>query len=660
MNCSRHIVSIALALLGSAALARADGAVNETLRKGLVPRPAAPVTIFTAKKLITMERGNPEASAVAVAGKRIVAVGSLAEVKAALGDMKFMVDDTFAAKVVLPGFIDQHLHPVLGALTLSTEVIATEDWVMPERTFRAAGTAEEYRARLKAAEAAMKDKKEWLFTWGYHSLWHGKLDRQALDAISDTRPIMVWQRSCHEMYLNTPAIKALGFTEESMQGKGDTSKMLNWAEGHWWEKGLNLIIGPVLQVFATPQRFTFGLKQMVAYEHSKGVTAYNEPGALYTPDMWKLYQQILGAEDTPFYSYFLVDGRGYVDNGVPPIEALADGEKIARANAAGKVAFFPNQIKLFADGAIISQLMQMKDGYLGADGKPDPSHHGEWMITPKDLEERAKVYWDAGYQIHIHVNGDEGLEVLLGILERRMAENPRADHRTVIVHFANSSEEQVGRIARLGAIVSANPYYTVGFADKYSAVGLGPQRADTMVRSASVLKRHVPLSFHSDLPMGPSDPLFMAWCAVNRITPGGRIAAPEQRISVEDALRGVTIEAAYSWRKENELGSVAPGKIANFTVLEEDPLAVEPAKLKDVPIWGTVFEGRLFPILKKTTAGIGQPDGQSMPALAALPLPSCFAPGEAGHEDGCGACGFNRLLAHSGVLHTMVPARLGN
>ena len=181
-----------------------------------------------------------------------------------------------------------------------------------------------------------------------------------------------------------------------------------------------------------------------------------------------------------------------------------------------------------------------------------------------------------------------------------------------------------------------------------------------MVRSASVLKRHVPLSFHSDLPMGPSDPLFMAWCAVNRITPGGRIAAPEQRISVEDALRGVTIEAAYSWRKENELGSIAPGKIANFTVLEEDPLAVEPAKLKDVPIWGTVFEGRLFPILKKTTAGIGQPDGQSMPALAALPLPSCFAPGEAGHEDGCGACGFNRLLAHSGVLHTMVPARLGN
>ena len=146
-----------------------------------------------------------------------------------------------------------------------------------------------------------------------------------------------------------------------------------------------------------------------------------------------------------------------------------------------------------------------------------------------------------------------------------MSENPRANHRSVIVHFATSSEDQIARIAKLGAIVSANPYYTVGFADKYSKVGLGPERADSMVRSASVIKRHIPLSFHSDLPMGPSDPLNFVWCAVNRVTPSGRVARPEERISVVDALHAITIEAAYSWQKENELGSVAPGKIANFT-----------------------------------------------------------------------------------------------
>jgi predicted amidohydrolase YtcJ len=128
--------------------------------------------------------------------------------------------------------------------------------------------------------------------------------------------------------------------------------------------------------------------------------------------------------------------------------------------------FFPGQIKLFADGAIISQLMQMKDGYL--DG-----HHGEWIIPPDELEKRARLHWNAGYQLHIHVNGDLGLDVVLGVVETLMAENPRADHRTVIVHFANSTEEQIGRIARLGAIVSAHPYDPVGFADKYGEVGLG-------------------------------------------------------------------------------------------------------------------------------------------------------------------------------------------
>lgn len=591
-----------LALLTSAPLARAQGEINTTIGSSLGRKADAPVTIFLAKKILTTESGNPEATAVAVSGKRIVAVGSVAEVKAALGNTKYVVDETFAAKVVLPGFIDQHLHPILGALTLSTEVIATEEWAMPERTFKAAATPAEYQGLLKAAEAAIKDRNEWLFSWGYHKLWHGKLDRSILDAISATRPIMVWQRSCHEFFLNTAAVKVLGLKEESMQGKGDASKMMSFAEGHWWETGMNLILEPLLKVFATPQRFAFGLKQMVAYVHSKGVTAYNEPGALVTPDLWKLYEQILGAEDTPFYSYFIVDGRGYIDKGVPVTEAMADGDKLANAHRDGKVAFLPKQIKLFTDGAIISQLMQMKDAYLDANGKPDPSHHGEWMTTPENLEERTKAYWDAGYQLHIHVNGDEGLEVLLGILERRMAENPRADHRTVIVHFANSTEEQIARIARLGAIVSANPYYTAGFADKFGEVGLGPKRADVIVRSGSVVKHHIPLSFHSDLPMGPSDPLYLAWCGVNRVTPSGRVAGPEQRISVLDALRAVTIEAAYSWQKEGELGSIAPGKIANLTVLEQDPLAVAPMKLKDVPVWGTVFEGRLFPITRTSTA----------------------------------------------------------
>ncbi len=617
-----------LSPLFGAPAAIADGSLNSALTDGLqrgrqpVAAPRVPVTIYTAKKIVTMERSNPEATAVAVAGKRILAVGSLEEVKAALGDLKFTVNDTFKSKIILPGLIDQHLHPILGALTLATEVIATEDWVLPGRTFKAANNPGEYIARLKAADSTMKDKNEWLFSWGYHSLWHGKLDRKTLDVVSTTRPIVVWQRSCHEFFFNTAAIKALGFTADAMKGKGRASEMMNWEEGHWWETGMNLILEPLLKVFATPDRMTRGLKQMVAYLHQNGVTAYMEPGALFTPDIWKLYQQILGSDDTPFYSYFVVDARSQVDSGLGLAESLAATEKQVALASEGKVSFFPKQIKLFADGAIISQLMQMKDGYT--DG-----HHGEWMMTPEDLNQRAQLYWDAGYQLHIHVNGDLGLEIVLDMLERRMRETPRGGHRAVIVHFATSTEEQIARIARLGAIVSANPYYTVGFADKFGEFGLGPQRADAMVRSASVLKRHIPLSFHSDLPMGPSAPLHFMWCAVNRITPSGRVAGPEERIGVEDALRAVTIEAAYSWQKENELGSICPGKIANFTVLDQDPLAVDPMKLDDIPIWGTVFEGRTFPIPAKAGKSAGTNRGPSLGHGHLLD----------GHEDGHDAHG---------------------
>jgi predicted amidohydrolase YtcJ len=217
------------------------------------------------------------------------------------------------------------------------------------------------------------------------------------------------------------------------------------------------------------------------------------------------------------------------------------------------------------------------------------------MMQPNTFRAFAHAYWKANWQLHIHVNGDAALDLVLDTVDECMATHPRTDHRTVIVHFANSTEEQIDRIAALGCIVSANSYYPVGFADKYAEHGLGPARADVMVRSASVLARGIPLSFHSDLPMGPADPLTLAWCAVNRRTPSGRVAGPEQRIAVHDALRAITVEAAYSWRMEDELGTIAAGKAANFTVLAEDPYDVDPARLNEIAVLGSVYGGRWFP-----------------------------------------------------------------
>ena len=586
----RHIhpsVYSLLFLLLGAGSAAAQGDLNVLLAPTGGEKP---VRVFTARKIHTMEASNPSASAVAVGGDRILAVGSLDEIRKAMADRPFTVDERFATRVLIPGLIEQHLHPILGALTLSVEVISTEDWELPGRSIKAATSPEEYQARLKQAHEALRDPKEFLFTWGYHQLWHGPISKKVLDGVSNTRPIVVWHRSAHEFYINTPGLEGLGITKESIADKGEASSQCNWEKGHFYEKGLELITGALLPRMATPERLRSGLTMLVKYLHRGGVTALNEPGAIVTPELLTLYQSILGAESTPFSSSFIVDGRSIFDR-YGEEESLAATEKILTAAPTGKVSFLTSQVKLFADGAIFSQLMQMKGGYT--DG-----HKGEWIATPQEIRAATKLYWDAGYQLHIHVNGDLGLDVVLDALERCMRENPRYDHRSVLVHLATSTDEQVARIARLGAIASVNPYYPTALADKYGKEGLGPDRADAMARLGSLVRRGVPVSLHSDLPMSPAGPLFLAWCAVNRTTPSGRTAGKDQRITVEQALRAVTIDAAHSLRLEQEMGSIAPGKVANFTVMDDDPLTVDPMKLKDLPIWGTVFEGRVFPIEK--------------------------------------------------------------
>ena len=584
--------------------------------------------VYRARRIITMDESRPSVEAFAVRDGRFSAVGSLREVVDAVGPDHVMSDE-FLDRVVLPGLIDQHLHPMLGATTLTTEIIAPEDWNLPHRPQRAARTPEEYDDRLRTAHRTLPPG-EWLFSWGWHHLWHGMLDRGRLDEIVGDRPTAVWQRSCHEWILNTAALDAIGLTKELTGGKGLASEQLDFERGHFWENGWMIVLSRYLMpVFMTPERFRAGLAQVIEYLHMNGVTAINEPGIYWRTEPWELYQEILGHEDVPFESTFLVEGRTQPVRRLGPSDFVRDAQEQVERGRGDKVRVLDRHVKLFCDGAIISQLMQMKDPYLDHEGNPDPQHHGEWMMEPGELKTVFDVYWDAGWQIHVHVNGDLGLDVLLDVIEDAQGRCPRTDHRTVIVHFANSTEEQVDRIARLGAIVSANPYYPVGFADKYAEWGLGPERADSMVRSASVLQRGIPLSFHSDLPMCPSDPMLMASFAVNRVTPSGRVAGPQQRIGVHQALRAVTIEAAHSWRREDELGSIEVGKMANLTILDEDPYSVDAPRIGEIPIRTTMFEGRVFdidPVLVDQRCSSSASDG---------PTGTVSDGGVCGHGCGC-------------------------
>ena len=571
------------------AVAVGAAAASATLARA-TPGPAkanAAVTVYVAKKIITMDTGVPIAQAVAVEAGRIVAVGTLDEVQRALGGRPYSVDETFKSKIVMPGLIEQHLHPILAALSLKSEIIANDAWDLPDRSIEAATTPVAYRKRLSDAVKAAGPGEDFFFSWGFHQYWHGEISRSDLDAISTTRPIAVWHRSCHEFYLNTPALTALGVSEASTQGQGLASEQADWARGHFFEKGLNLILAPLMRRFASPERLIAGLTLLRNYMHRAGVTALNEPGAQIGPEQLQLYKAVLGAPETPFTTTLIVDGRTmYERHGA---DALVATEKAIAQAPEGKVRFLAKQIKFFADGAIVSQKMQMKDGYT--DG-----HRGEWMTEPENFKAAWTMFWNAGYQPHTHVNGDLGLDMVLDAMEQGLRARPRADHRSVIVHFANSTEDQVKRIARLGAVVSANPYYVPAFADAYGAWGLGPERADHMTRLGSCVREGVTVSLHSDMPIGPARPLFNAWAAVNRVTVSGRVAGPEQRLSVEQALRAITIDAAQSWRLDREMGSVTAGKVANLAVLDADPTTVDPMRIKDIKVWGTMFEGRVAPV----------------------------------------------------------------
>jgi predicted amidohydrolase YtcJ len=563
------------------------------------------------------------AQAVAVVGDRILATGTLEEMKAVAGSQPYTVNTTFANQVVVPGFIAQHDHPVLAALTMTSAIIAIEDWVLPQGTSKAAKSRDEYLKRLAEANAGIKDPSEALVTWGYHQYFHGELKKADLDAISATRPILVWHRSGHEFYLNSFAEKKYGVTKEWFDALGDgVKKQSDFANAHYWEQGAFAVAPKIASLIATPEKLRAGLEFVKSYYHANGVTLGCEPGGLASKKLQDAQNAVLSDSSSRFRFYFLVDGKSIT--GPHPDEKVAEESEKLLSWGQGMTAYLPKQVKLFADGAIFSQAMQVTRGY--SDG-----HKGEWMMDPEFFARTFRVYWDLGYQLHVHVNGDAGLDMVLDQLETNLRRHPRNDHRTVIIHFAVSRPEQVARIKRLGAIVSGNPYYPVALADNYRGNGLDPERADSMVRMGDVEKAGISFSYHSDMPMAPGQPLLLMWSGVNRITNDGNVRGPEQKVSRLGALKAVTLDAAYSLQMEKETGSIVPGKLANFTILAENPLTIDPVKIKDIAVWGTVSEGRVLPVPKAAGAA---PKAALGPVVDGLALAAAIEVGRHDHEHG--------------------------
>ncbi len=555
------------------------------------PAPDAALRVLVAKKILTMEPDRPVATAVAIASGRILALGSLDEVRAALGDRSFDVDTRFRDHILMPGFVDPHIHPTLAATILPMEIVSAMTWATPRGRTRAVRGREAFLARLRELDGelgAAGQPDEWLLVWGYHEPYHGSLSRRDLDAVSDSRPIFVWHRSVHEMFFNTPALEELGMSREDF----DAHPQADWENGHLWERGALSLGGPMTRVLANPFSYRRGLSMMSEVIHRGGLTTVAEQGFPQVSALGELAMLTLEMHkrETP-YRFVLVPNAMFLYRRQSGPEAGSEAERAAAEllDWSSDRIQIVRHAKYYADGAMFSQLMQMSEPYL--DG-----HHGEWMMTPDEQWSLVSAFWAKDWDLHIHVNGDAGLDVVLDQFERLRRADPRPGRRVVLEHYGYAREDQHRRVRELGIAVSNNAYYVHELAPPYSQHGLGPERAADISPLGGLARAGVAISFHSDFPMAPAEPLTLVWAAVNRIGSDGRVWGPDQRLALDLALRAVTVEAAWSIGLEDEIGSIRPGKRADFTVLAADPTEVEPQAIRDIEIWGTVLEGRLHPI----------------------------------------------------------------
>jgi predicted amidohydrolase YtcJ len=250
-------------------------------------------------------------------------------------------------------------------------------------------------------------------------------------------------------------------------------------------------------------------------------------------------------------------------------------------------------VKMVLDGSIQGFTARLNPpGYLPhPDGSP--RGNGIWLITPEQFRDWFEAFHRAHVTVHTHVNGDEAVDLLLETVEGAVAEHSWTDHRHTAQHSQLTTSAQYRRMAALGmsANIFSNHIYYWG--DQHASTTVGPDRAARMDACATADREGVRYSVHSDASVTPLGSLHTMWCAVNRVTATGKVLGPHERVSVERALRAVTIDAAHQLRMDHQVGSIEAGKLADFVVLADDPHDVDPMAIKDIEVRGTVVGGEV-------------------------------------------------------------------
>ena len=539
-------------------------------------------TIYTARKIITMNPNQPVVTHVAVREGRILGAGSLAELES-WGD--YELDTRFADKVLMPGMIEGHAHTMEGTLWRNVYVGWFDRMDPDGKTWSGAKSIDAVIERLSSAEAALSDPDEPISGWSLDPIYmdNKRVTRQDLDRVSSTRPVGVLHASGHILNANSKALEMAGLLKPGVNHPGIPLGADGLPTGELYgPDAMTPVAGFVGYDRAMTDCDERGLLDYAKLCVRAGVTTSTDLAARLTDESVSMMLDVTSRGRFPLR---VVPLRVFF--GMTPEECVA---YVLELKEKSTDLLRLGRIKAVADGSIQGFSARMRwPGYHN--GAPN----GLWYTPPEQMSELYNLALAAGVQVHTHTNGDQATQMALDVFEPAIRANPSPDHRFTIQHCQLADAAQFAKMGKLGMCVNLFANHHFYWGDEHYRLTVGPERAMRMNATRTALASNVPLAIHSDAPVTPLGPLFTAWAAVNRITASGRTQGEGEKISVDQALYAITMGAAYTLHLDGELGSIEVGKRADFAVLEDDPTAVDAMAVKDIPVWGTVQGGRIFP-----------------------------------------------------------------
>jgi hypothetical protein len=530
--------------------------------------------IFINGTVVTMDAAGRTVQAVAVGKGNIVAAGSNAEIRKLASPGTKVVD--LKRATMLPGFYSAHDHfPSAGAVAVGRLDLNSPPVGKMESI--------EDIVQVLTNKAGQTPAGAWLLGRGYDdTLLKEKRHptRYDLDRASKDHPIWIVHTSGHLGVANSRALEIAGITKDTLQPKaGVIRKDPKTGEPTGvFEESLGLISqhSPAM----TEQERVTTIRWADADYISKGVTTAVVAGAGRgaVADLRKaLAAGLLHLRVVTMLSL----------GSSPPASMAAINDWFGDTP---RERIKPGAVKLFQDGSI-----QGYTGYLSAPYYQQPEgktgYCGYARHSRQELAEMVKQFHRAGYQIGIHANGDAAIDDVLYAYQEAQREFPRPDARHRIEHCQTPREDQLDRMKELGVTPSFFVGHVYYWGDRHRDIFLGPERGARISPLASALRRGIRFTLHDDTPVTPVNPLMSVWAAVNRNTRDGKLLGPEQRISVMQALRAVTSDAAWQNFQEREAGSIEIGKRADFVVLDRNPLTIPPADIRDIRVLETIVGG---------------------------------------------------------------------